>query len=353
MRFSRQLHKTIPRNPWTAGLLLSLFLGTGTVHATALPDGLDIKPWTPTHQPTTSTASTSIGGGMNLNAVMASPTGSATPAFSPMGNQYTAYAVTQPTSTTLYGSVTHHWGALAGLGAAGGPRPTFPYNAQAGDYYSLLGENPPVWEQFPVKIYLDYPEPFASNAKAQVQAALAAWKNYIPFEITRERAMAHIRIQWDGRLDGKAFGETVVKKTETGADGKPKLRQVEIRMLLPEKYGSLPETALKAAMMHELGHAFGIGKDSDVVDDVMCRPNFRNRNPFPVKQLMSSLALKGLELALSSQGIQWSAGKNTFKAASGTSAATVVDALSPRDLNTLYKLYTPSTTALGTASFVQ
>jgi predicted Zn-dependent protease len=242
-----------------------------------------------------------------------------------------------PSSSSLYSG-----GATI---QGGGPQPTITFQPQAGDYRNLQ-ENPPHrWDAFPIKVHVNYPDQFPTNARNQVNNAIADWKRHMPIEVAQNADSAHIRITWAKDLDG-AYGKTKYSQTE-GANGYVRLKLVEISMLHPEKYGSLPETALKAAMLHELGHAMGLRQNSDVVGDIMAEPRFkvRNQSSQVVKSLLRTIATKGLEAALNSQGINFKSGERTFQASNTPQAVQVIDQISQRDLNTLHKIYFPDTAA--------
>lgn len=221
------------------------------------------------------------------------------------------------------------------------PKPSIPFSSQSGDYFSLQGSDLAVWDQFPVKIYVEYPEKLSSEAKDALTWAIQAWKQYVPMEVTREKEYAQIQIQWASEIkdgDDTRFGQTKIKSVESGANGRNRLKQVQLKLLLPDKYGGLADRAMKGVFMHELGHALGIKKDSDVDGDVMAEPQVNSNKGKMIRQVVKSLAMKGLESALSSQGINLNlTGSN--KTIQPT--IRVVETISQRDLNTLYRLYNP------------
>lgn len=226
--------------------------------------------------------------------------------------------------------------------AANAPRPNIPYNGQSGDYFSLQGENQPVWSEFPLKVYIEESERVSDDASSSLKWAIDEWKRYFPMEITREKSLAHIRVEWVNEVRGKGhsrLSETQVLSTAAGEGGEDKqvLKRVKVQLVKPERYDGLADRAMRGVILHELGHALGIRRDSDVDGDVMAEPEVDSRKGKAIQEAVKSLAMKGLDLALSTQGITWGLGRNNTKTIEPK--VRVVETISQRDLNTLYRLY--------------
>ncbi len=222
------------------------------------------------------------------------------------------------------------------------PQPNIPYNPQSGDYFSLQGEGQPVWKEFPLKVYVDDSEKLSSDANTALKWAIGEWKRYFPMEITREKSLAHIRVEWVNEVRGKGhsrLSETQVLSTaaDEGGEGKQILKRVKVELVKPERYDGLADRAMRGVILHEMGHALGIRRDSDVDGDVMAEPEVDSRKGKAIQEAVKSLAMKGLDLALSTQGINWSLGRTNTKTIEPK--IRVVETISQRDLNTLYRLY--------------
>ncbi len=159
-----------------------------------------------------------------------------------------------------------------------------------GDYFDLTETTSfgyLIWSNFPIKVYLDHPiNPDPNIAEDQrfiqwvdiVKTGIKDWENYLPLtmienpdeaDILIERSSPPLRREIDpqtGNLQ-KARARTAQTKYEfyLSSDNPPILRH---RMKIMISGGKNPE-ALLSASRHEFGHSLGIWGHSNSENDVM------------------------------------------------------------------------------------
>lgn len=282
-------------------------------------------PVTPTFPP----ADTTVTGGITNTVFPPADTSSTFPpvtdptAFNPAPS-FPSFPSTVTTPTTSYGLATS----------------TIPYNPQSGDYFDSQSQADLArWEQLPVKVYISFPDKFPQATKDTLTWAIGQWKQYVPMEVTTQPSQAQISVEWSDELDKYEFGKTRYKEIQPGTNGRNQLVKVQVKLAPPARFKGMPEKAMRGAYLHELGHALGIRSGSDVEDDAMCEPSVSSNRNKIIRLAVTSLALKGLQAALSTQGIDVTLGATSTQTIQPTMR--VSEVISQRDLNTLYKLYNP------------
>lgn len=171
-----------------------------------------------------------------------------------------------------------------------------------GDYFDQIQPSEwgyLVWSQFPVSVYIDPPPPdlgrFAAAQAATWQQAIAqaiaAWHPYIPLSVVETAAVADIRI-WrsappiqrhpDGSLARIRAAETRYNLyTQPQADGRTRLRHRFDIYLSPNQ----PAAYTQATARHELGHALGIWGHSPDPGDVLYYAQVRQPPPISPRDL--------------------------------------------------------------------
>ncbi len=142
----------------------------------------------------------------------------------------------------------------------------------SGDYFNqvkLTEVGYLIWSQFPVKVYID---DTAIQKWLLVQAAVKEWNGYLPLQIVGQKEIADIRISF----------KTPPLKTTKLLRARSALTRYELYVkhfsnsdavlahrctivLSPHQ----PSKYIKAAALHELGHALGIWGHSLVTSDAL------------------------------------------------------------------------------------
>jgi predicted Zn-dependent protease len=150
------------------------------------------------------------------------------------------------------------------------PRPNpvveaIPFDVKAGDYMSAIQ---PLnvgqfahWSKFPIHIHLppESPDEWQNNLLRGIQK----WNQYIPLVTSSQNESADIEIVWINHLVPKLLGITRL----VIVSGR---MHVEIFMLRPSFYPpQVAEKTLELVVLHELGHALGLYAHSANSSDIM------------------------------------------------------------------------------------
>ncbi len=141
----------------------------------------------------------------------------------------------------------------------------------SGDYFEqvkLTEVGYLVWSQFPIKVYID-------NTQVQtwllVRAAVKEWNRYLPLQIVEKPEIADIRIFFNSpplRKTNLLRARSALTRYELyikQVSSTPVLAHRCTVILNPKQSSKY----LKAAALHELGHALGIWGHSLVTSDVL------------------------------------------------------------------------------------
>ena len=165
-----------------------------------------------------------------------------------------------------------------------------------GDYFTSIKTAPVgylVWSQFPIKIYVEQPtdklDDSANSARFQqwiteVQKAIAQWQPYLPLQQVTQPELADITIF---RL---SVDRTAKLNPETGLYDIPRAitAQTTYQFYIEESTNilahkmtikispDLSQVATLAAARHELGHSLGIWGHSDRTSDALYFSQVRN-----------------------------------------------------------------------------
>ncbi len=205
------------------------------------------------------------------------------------------------------------------------------YSPDAGDFVSIQARNAGRWEQFPLTLHLTYPEGMGDSEKQIVKDAIAAWQKHVDIQLVDRPEQAKIEIQWATDLNTNDLGETTFTATHVNPTGWLILDKAVVRLQDPAKYVDVQPGSLKAAVMHQVGHALGINNHSDNERDVMAEPNYRRHGM--VQTAVRTLANRtiGQFLGFPSYDNATPDRKRSMMPPS--------DRLTKRDLNTLIRLY--------------
>jgi predicted Zn-dependent protease len=190
------------------------------------------------------------------------------------------------------------------------------YVPKAGDYYLEVARDSAglLWTGFPVKVFADSPP---EEWRRALQEALAAWKSVFPLQPASTWQDADIVISW-GRLPegkmGTEHGWTTIRREDDRVVERRKRSLISL-----DNSRRWSQREMRAALLHEVGHALGIGGHSDGARDVM----------FPAERNLSEVSRGGVSgaqpVAGGSAGIFTRVRLNTK--------------LTSRDVNTLIRLY--------------
>jgi predicted Zn-dependent protease len=192
------------------------------------------------------------------------------------------------------------------------------YMQKAGDYYqeSAGPSAGLLWTEFPVKVYADSPP---AKWKGALQDALAAWNDVIPLRRVSTGQEANITMSWAGLQGGKAGREqSFIQVRKEGDQVFQRLDRASI-VLDNSHHWSGPEMLL--TLLHELGHALGIDGHSSGSKDVMFPVLYET-----ITEPQANLSVVGPSTRL----IQFPG---------DGSSVDVNTKLTPRDINTLVRLY--------------
>ena len=187
------------------------------------------------------------------------------------------------------------------------------YVRKAGDYYQETAETSEglLWTEFPIKVYAENPPVVWRRA---LQEALDAWMSAFPLQTVSAQERADIFLSW-AKLPKQIVGTEGDSFQVRKEDDRVVSRQKESFITLNNSR-RWSEREMRAVILHELGHALGIGGHSDRSRDVM----------YPAEVNIVELS-QGFDIwgRPGSSAVSSSAGINTK--------------LSPRDVNTLIRLY--------------
>lgn len=183
------------------------------------------------------------------------------------------------------------------------------YVPKAGDYYQRVA-GPSLrlqWTEFPVKVFADSPPEEWRRALGE---ALDAWMNVFPLQTVSARERADIVLSW-AKLPKRSMG-TEQSFFRLQKEGDKIIKRRKTSSIVLDNSHRWSKREMRAAIMHEVGHALGIEGHSDGSRDVM----------FP-QEVRTFVLTQGGEHTLS--GAPLSTGINTK--------------LTPRDVNTVIRLY--------------
>ncbi len=168
-----------------------------------------------------------------------------------------------------------------------------PLDKKAGDYTAQISKfagSFARWTSLPVKVHVPMNTP--ENWKLPLDTAVRKWSQYLPTVIAPAQEQADIEIGWINHLAPRQLGITNLEIF----NGRPR---VTVYLLRPNYYPpDISERKLEQVAIHELGHALGLFGHSSNPADIM----------FSLDASSKTGALKG-------------------------------SGISPRDINTLQRIY--------------
>lgn len=142
----------------------------------------------------------------------------------------------------------------------------------SGDYFDqvkLTEVGYLVWSQFPVKVYIDNTQ---IETWLQVKAAVKEWSSYLPLQIVERSQIADIVVTFKSpplRTTNLLRARSALTRyelyTKKAANSTSILAHRCTIILSPNQ----PSKYIKAAALHELGHALGIWGHSSVISDAL------------------------------------------------------------------------------------
>ncbi len=194
------------------------------------------------------------------------------------------------------------------------------YMPEAGDYYQEVAQASVglLWTEFPVKVFADSPP---EGWRRALRGALDAWMGAFPLQAVSVRENADIVVSWAG-LPKRTVGRERDSMRVEKEDGKVVSRRKKSFIILDNSH-RWSEPEMRAAILHELGHALGIGGHSEGPRDVM-----------------SLGELKVFEESRGGGAATEILALSTQPGPSGVMSSTRINTkLTPRDVNTLIRLY--------------
>ena len=167
-----------------------------------------------------------------------------------------------------------------------------------------------LWTQFPVKVFTESPP---ERWQRSLQYALDAWNNVVPLRQVIARQEADIIISWAGLQEGMMGTERcsplVVK------EGNRVVKRLKTAYIILDNSHHLSGPQMLFTVLHELGHALGINGHSGGSRDVML--------PELDEMTEKSVTLQ-TGLTRTHAEVSWTP---------------IIKNLSPRDVNTVIRLY--------------
>jgi predicted Zn-dependent protease len=194
------------------------------------------------------------------------------------------------------------------------------YVPKAGDYYQESAGSSAglLWTQFPVKIYADSPP---DKWQGALQEALAAWNDVLPLRQVPTRQEADIIMSWAALQGGRAGAEQSFRVV--GKEGDRAFERLDTASIVLDNSHHWSGPQMRFTLLHELGHALGINCHSNGSKDVM------------VPMLHETITQTPVNLSLGSA--RPTSGPAQFPASD--SSVHINTKLTPRDINTLIRLY--------------
>lgn len=185
------------------------------------------------------------------------------------------------------------------------------YDSASGDYYPEVAElsESAKWNSFPIKVAIGN-VPNANWAQG-TREAFSIWKEMFPLELTAEPQEADIRFKWeaDQDLEGAGSGGEELDWVQFHRVG-GELAGRRVAYISVDLSRRWTKDEMRAIVLHELGHALGIQGHSASKGDIMY---------FEVQSKNRQVRVPGIRYPFA-----WK---------------TLVSKPSPRDLNTLIRLY--------------
>lgn len=187
------------------------------------------------------------------------------------------------------------------------------YAPKAGDYYQAVAGTSVglLWTEFPIKVFADSPP---EKWRRALQEALDAWMSVFPLQTVSARGRADIVLSW-AKLPKRTVGTEGDSVQVRKEDDRVVSRRKQSFIILDDSH-RWSEREMRAVVLHELGHALGIGGHSDGSRDVM----------FPQEVIIFEVSK-----VLAQPGASGFSGVSLPKR--------INTKLTPRDINTLIRLY--------------
>lgn len=189
------------------------------------------------------------------------------------------------------------------------------YVPKAGDYFQEVAGTSVglLWTEFPVKVFADNPP---KEWRRALHEALDTWMSVFPLQTVSARETANIVLSW-AELPKQTLGMEGVLTEIRKEDDTVVSRRKESTIILDNSH-RWSEREMRATVLHELGHALGIRGHSDGSRDLM----------FP--QEVEIIEVTNMSLI---------APGPSGSRSSGVSSTRINTKLTPRDVNTLIRLY--------------